>query len=95
MTDVTITTMLVQESDRAYAFWDGATHEVVDATTGEVTTRRHYHWVPKSQRTIKRRTIANERGKAVTIVEVELPEWLARKSGLLDGRCSKTEDLFK
>ena len=91
---VTITTMLVQESDRAFAFWDGATHEIVDAVTGEISTRKHYNWVPKSQCTIKSRTRANEGGKAVVIVEVELPEWLARQRGLLDGKCTKTGDLF-
>ena len=94
-TITTITTMLVQETDKAWALWDGAMHEVTDATTGEITERRHFHWVPKSQATIKSRRVATEGGQPVTWVEIDMPEWLARKAGLLgDDRCRNTGDLF-
>lgn len=92
---ITITTTLVQETDKAFALWDGAMHEITDSATGEVTDRRHFEWVPRSQVTITKRTNgSDDRGRPVVLVEVDLPEWLAREKGLIDGRCANTGDLF-
>lgn len=92
-TTITITCQLAQETDKAFGLYDGATHEVLDHATGELTERRHYHWVPKSQARIVKRT--RDAALGATVVEIELPEWLAEKSGLMEGRCKRTGDLFK
>lgn len=76
----TVTAEIRNSTDRAFALHDGATHEVVDERTGEITERPHFVWVPKSQVQIVREW-KGSRGERMA--EIEMPEWLAKEKELV------------
>lgn len=75
-----ITAEIRNTTEKAFGLFQGATHEVVDERTGEVTERPHFHWVAKSQVTVARewRGPQGER-----MAEIDVPDWLIKKVGLL------------
>lgn len=75
-----ITAEIRQTTEKAFGLFQGATHDVVDERTGEVTERPHFHWVAKKMATIKREW-RGPRGER--IAEIDLPDWLAQKAGLI------------
>ena len=75
---VTLSVIVRATTERGIAIFDGGTREYVDETTGEITTKEHWHWLPK--KFVKRLDGEVQRGRAETI---ELPEWLAKREGLI------------
>lgn len=78
--NVVVTCELRSSSDLAWALYQGETHEIVDERSGEVLERPHFHWVAKRLVTI----LKEWKGRAgEKMIEVEIPEWLAKKEGLI------------
>ncbi|MDX2307099.1 MAG: hypothetical protein NW216_02555 [Hyphomicrobium sp.] len=76
----TLTAEIRTSTERGLALFQGDTHDVVDERTGEITTRDHFVWVPKSQVTIAREW----RGpKGERMAEIEMPEWLAKEKEMV------------
>lgn len=66
-------------SGKAWMIWDGVSRaEVQDRRTGDMVDREKWLFLPKSQ--ARRPEPSTDKGQPETI---ELPEWLARKQGLV------------
>lgn len=63
-------------SAKGTALFQGGTRELVDERTGEILDKEHWHWVATKFVT----RLDPQRGRAEC---VRLPEWLAKKEGLL------------
>lgn len=67
------------------AFADGTQEEITDPDTGEIRTREKFYWFSKSQKQIRLEGYEAGAWPAEgTIVEVTMPEWLAKKVGLME-----------
>jgi hypothetical protein len=81
----------IRETAQAIGVSDGTVDDITDPTTGEITSRERVVWLPKSQVTIT----ATRAERGAVYVELQVPDWLATKSGLTGDRCRKTGDLFR
>lgn len=75
---VTLNVIVRKVTERGIALYDGATRETVDATTGEITEDERWHWLPK-----KFVTRLDGEVQSGQPENVELPEWLAKREGLI------------
>lgn len=78
MADIKIFIIVRASTERGLALYQGASREYVDETTGEITTKEHWHWVAKSL--VTRLDARPRRGQPEL---VRMPEWLAKEKGLL------------
>lgn len=76
MADIKLSIIVRATSVRGTALYQGATREYVNETTGEITEKEHWHWVPS--KLVQR--VAPQRGRPEI---VKLPEWLAKREGLI------------
>lgn len=75
---VTLNVIVRATTERGIALYQGATREYVDETTGEIIEKEHWHWLPR--RFVTRLDGEANRGRPEN---VEIPEWLAKREGLI------------
>ena len=79
---VEVTATILEVRDASLKIADGSTTDVTDKTTGEVTKREKWIFLPKSQIEIEGHDMEDAGelvGKTVTLL---VPEWLADEKGL-------------